>query len=47
MIHLLWLSGVAAFMIWMYGRHALREDDLGTVSAQWLHEYRCKTDQNG
>jgi hypothetical protein len=25
---------VAAVMIWMYGHRALREDDLGTVSAQ-------------
>jgi hypothetical protein len=47
MIHLLWLSGVAAVMIWMYGHRARREDDLGTVSAQWLQEYRCETHQNG
>jgi hypothetical protein len=47
MIHLLWLSGVAAVMIWMFGHRALREDDLGTVSAQWLQEYRCETHQNG
>jgi hypothetical protein len=46
MIHLLWLSGVAAVMILMYGHRALRADDLGTVSAQWLHEYRRET-QNG
>ena len=30
-----------------YGHRALREDDLGTVSAQWLQEYRCETHQNG
>jgi hypothetical protein len=47
MSHLLWLSGVAAVMIWMYGHRALREDDLGTASAQWLQEYRCETHQNG
>jgi hypothetical protein len=48
MIHLLWLSGVAAaVMIWMYGHRALGEENLGTVSAQWLHEYRCETHQNG
>jgi hypothetical protein len=47
MIHLLWLTGVAAVMIWMYGHRAFRADDLGTVSAQWLHEYRCETHQNG
>jgi hypothetical protein len=46
MIHLLWLSGVAAVMIWMYGHRALHEDDLGTVSAQWLHEYRSETHRN-
>jgi hypothetical protein len=47
MIHLLWLSGVAAVMIWMYGHRALRINDLGTVSAQWLHEYRRETHLNG
>jgi hypothetical protein len=47
LIHLLWLSGVAAVLIWMYDYRARREDDLGTVSAQWLHEYRCQTHQNG
>jgi len=47
MIHLLWLSGLAALMIWMYGRRALRAGDLGAVSAQWLHNYRCETHQNG
>jgi hypothetical protein len=47
MIHLLWLSGVAALMVWMYGHRTFRADDLGTVSAQWLHEYRCETHQNG
>jgi hypothetical protein len=47
MIHLLWLSGVAAVMAWMYGHRALREDDLGTVSAQWLHEYRSGTRRHG
>ena len=46
MIHLLWLSGVAALFNWMHRRRALREDDLGTISAQWLHEYRCETHQN-
>ncbi len=34
-------------MIWMYDHRAGREDDLGTVSAQWLHENRCETHQNG
>jgi hypothetical protein len=47
MIHFLWLSGVAALMIWMYGRRAHRADDLGTVSTRWLHEYRSETRQNG
>jgi hypothetical protein len=47
MVHLLWLSGAAALMIWMYGHRAHRADDLGTVSAQWLHDYRCETHQNG
>jgi hypothetical protein len=39
MIHLLWLAGVA-LIIWKYGHRALRSDDLGTVSPEWLHEYR-------
>ena len=30
-----------------YGHRALRVNDLGTVSAQWLQEYRCETHQNG
>ena len=47
MIHLLWLFGVAAVMIWMYDHRARHEDDLGTVSARWLHEYRRETHQNG
>jgi hypothetical protein len=47
MIHLLWRSGVAAVMIWMYGHRAFREDYLGTVSAQWLREYRGGMHQNG
>lgn len=47
MIHLLWLLGAAALVIWMYGRRGLLADDLGTVSAQWLHDYRCETHQNG
>jgi hypothetical protein len=47
MIHLLWLAVVAAVMIWLYGHRARRDDDLGTVSPQWLHEYRCETHPNG
>ena len=45
MIHLLWLSGVAAVMIWMYGHRAFREDDLGTVSARELKWNRLKFKQ--
>jgi hypothetical protein len=32
-------------MIWMHGHRARREDNLGTVSTQWLHEYRCEAHQ--
>ena len=39
MIHLLWLAG-AALLFGKYAHHALRVDDLGTVSSGWLHEYR-------
>jgi hypothetical protein len=39
MIHLLWLAGVA-LIIWKYGHHVLRSDGPGTVSAEWLLEYR-------
>jgi hypothetical protein len=45
---LLWLSGAAvALIIWMYGHRPLRADDLGTVSAQWLQNYRRETHQDG
>jgi len=47
MTQLLWLSGAAvALAVWVYGR-PLRRDDLGTVSAQWLHDYRRETHQDG
>ena len=39
MIHLLWLAA-AALIIWKYRHHALHSHDLGTMSAEWLHEYR-------
>ena len=47
MTQLLWLSGAAvALTIWVYGHRPLREDDLGTLSAQWLHDYRRETHQD-
>jgi hypothetical protein len=39
MIHLLWLAGVA-LIIWKYCHHALRSEGRGTVSAEWLLQYR-------
>ncbi|MGE5833843.1 MAG: hypothetical protein ACM4AI_05150 [Acidobacteriota bacterium] len=39
MIHLLWLAG-AALVIWKYAHHLLGAGVPGTVSAQWLEEYR-------
>jgi hypothetical protein len=39
MIYLLWLAG-AALIIWKFAHHLRRADVPGTVSAQWLHEYR-------
>jgi hypothetical protein len=48
MTQLLCLSAAAlAFTIWTYHRRGLRRRDLGTVSARWLHDYRCETHQNG
>ncbi|MCA1562139.1 MAG: hypothetical protein LC753_02475 [Acidobacteria bacterium] len=45
---LLWLSGAAvALIVWMYGHRPLPADDLGTVSAQWLQDYRRETHQDG
>jgi hypothetical protein len=45
---LLWLSGAAvALTTWMYVSWPLPGHDLGTVSAKWLHDYRCETHQNG
>ncbi|HYN07732.1 MAG TPA: hypothetical protein VES67_10100 [Vicinamibacterales bacterium] len=46
MIHLLWLAAAALIIWWKYGHHALRADDLGTVSPQWLHEYRREAHTN-
>jgi hypothetical protein len=39
MIHLLWLAG-AALILGKYGHHALHAGSLGSVSPQWLYEYR-------
>jgi hypothetical protein len=40
---LLWLFGLGvAVMIWTWHRRLLGED-LGTVSARWLHVYRSET----
>jgi hypothetical protein len=48
MTELLWLSGAAvALMIWTYRYRPLPGHDLGTVSAAWLHEYRCETHPDG
>lgn len=44
MIHLLWLVG--ALILWKYGRHALHGDDLGSVSPEWLCEYRREAHTN-
>ena len=43
----LWLIPAAiAFVIWAFRVKRRREDDLGSVSAQWLHEYRRETHQD-
>jgi hypothetical protein len=47
MTQLLSLSGASvASTIWAYGHRPLRGDDLGTLSAQWLHDYRLETHQD-
>ena len=33
-----------AFAIWLF-RARRRDDDLGSVSAQWLHDYRRESHQ--
>ena len=44
---LLWLvSAAIVATTWKYHRQSLRGRDLGAVSAQWLHAYRCETHQN-
>ena len=40
----LWLlPPFIAVAIWVFRDRRGREDDLGSVSAQWLHEYRRET----
>jgi hypothetical protein len=42
----LWLLVPAiALAIWAFRGRRRRKDDLGSVSAQWLHEYRRETRQ--
>jgi hypothetical protein len=44
---LLWLSGVAvAVTIGMLYYRPVGRNDLGSVSAQWLHEYRSDSQQH-
>jgi hypothetical protein len=44
---LLWVVvGTIAVMIWMYRHRRPREDDLGSVSARWLQEYRNETHES-
>ena len=45
MIRLLWLAG-AGLVIWKYAHHLLRPGVAGTVSAQWLDEYRREASTN-
>jgi hypothetical protein len=42
---LLLLAPVAILAVWIVGQ-LRRDDDLGSVSAQWLHEYRRETHQD-
>ena len=46
MIPLLLLAG-AALLFGKYAHHALRAEDLGTVSPEWLHEYRREAHISG
>ena len=42
----LWLMVPAiALAIWAFRDRRRRKNDLGSVSAQWLHEYRRETHQ--
>ena len=42
----LWLIVPAiALAIWIFRASRRRENDLGSVSAQWLHDYRRETHQ--
>ena len=42
----LWLLVPAIpFAIWVFHDRRRRENDLGSVSAQWLHDYRRDTHQ--
>ena len=46
-LSLLVLSGLAAVItIWTYSRRPQGDRDMGTVSAQWLHNYRAETHAN-
>jgi hypothetical protein len=42
----LWLlAPVIGLAIWAFRHWRRRENDLGSVSAQWLHDYRRETRQ--
>jgi hypothetical protein len=48
MTELIWLLGTsAAVTIWVYGRPRLRRDDLGALSARWLHDYHRECHHEG
>jgi hypothetical protein len=43
----LWLFAPAAvFVVWITGHLRRDRNDLGSVSAQWLHDYRRETHQD-
>jgi hypothetical protein len=42
---LLLLVPAIALAIWAFRERRRRENDLGSVSAQWLHEYRRESHQ--
>jgi len=45
-IYLLLLPGVALVLIVLkYMKHHMEGNELGSVSAQWLHDYRRETHQ--
>lgn len=44
-VWLWWILPALAFAIWAWRHRRRRDNDLGRVSAQWLHEYRRETHQ--